>query len=187
MHSPINLLTIKEYLQLEQTSETRHEYLGGQVFAMSGGSKEHNIISLNIASSLRSHLRGSSCRAFMADMKVKIESTRKNKSVFYYPDVVVSCNPDEEDRFCLNYPCLIIEVLSPSTEATDRREKLVNYQDLASLQEYVLVSQEEIRVEVYRKDSEGSWSRTVLEKDDELWLNSVGLSLAMGDIYEDVF
>ncbi len=139
-------LTVEEYLQLEQTSEIRHEYLGGQVFAMSGGSKEHNTITLNIASRVRSHLRGGSCSVFMADMKVRIQLASQRKSIFYYPDVIVTCDPDDQDRFFLNYPCLIIEVLSPSTETIDRREKLLNYQTLESLQEYVLVSQDKIQV-----------------------------------------
>ena len=81
MQSPLNLLTSEEYLRLEQASKIRHEYLGGQVFAMSGGSKEHNIISLNIASRLHSHLRGSSCSVFMADMKVNIELATENKNI----------------------------------------------------------------------------------------------------------
>ncbi|KAB8314633.1 Uma2 family endonuclease [Tolypothrix campylonemoides VB511288] len=186
MQSPVNFLTVEEYLQLEQTNEIRHEYLGGQVFAMSGGSKEHNTITLNIASRLRSHLRGGSCSVFMADMKVRIELANQNKSVFYYPDVIVSCDPNDQDRFCLNYPCLIIEVLSPSTETTDRREKLVNYRTLDSLREYVLISQDEIKVEIYRKDEQGNWSLQILGKGDELKLKSVGLTLTMPDIYEDV-
>jgi Uma2 family endonuclease len=187
MQSPVTFFSVEEYLQLEQTSEIRHEYLCGQVFAMSGGSKEHNRITLNIASTVRSHLRGSSCSVFMADMKVNIELANQNKSIFHYLDATVSCNPDDQDRFCLNYPCLIIEVLSPSTELTDRREKLVNYQNLETLQEYVLVSQEEIKIEVYRKDDEGNWLLEILGKDDELQLTSVGLTLTMSDIYEDVF
>jgi Uma2 family endonuclease len=187
MQSPVTFSSVEEYLQLEQTSEIRHEYLGGQVFAMSGGSKEHNRITLNIASTVRSHLRGGSCSVFMADMKVNIELANQNKSIFYYPDVIVSCDPDDQDRFCLNYPCLIIEVLSPSTELTDRREKLVNYRTLETLREYVLVSQDEMKVEVYRKDDEGNWLLEILGKDDELQLTSVGLTLTMSDIYEDVF
>jgi Uma2 family endonuclease len=201
MQSPVTFFSVEEYLQLEQTSEIRHEYLAGQVFAMSGGSKEHNLIAGNIYSRLRSHLRGGSCSVFMADMKVNIELTNKNsgnlteaqppskfsrKSIFYYPDVIVSCDPDEQDRFSLSYPCLIIEVLSPSTELTDRREKFVNYQNLETLQEYVLVSQEEIKVEVYRKDDEGNWLVEILGKDDELRLDSIGLTLTMTEIYEDV-
>ncbi|BAY22962.1 hypothetical protein NIES2100_27260 [Calothrix sp. NIES-2100] len=185
MQSPITLFTIEEYLQLEQTSEIRHEYFGGQVFAMSGGSKQHNTITLNIASRVRSHLRGGSCSVFMADMKVRIQLANQNKNIFYYPDVIVTCDPQDQDRFYLNYPCLIIEVLSPSTELTDRREKLVNYRNLETLQEYVLVSQEEIKVEVYRKDTQGNWSLTILSKDDELRLDSIGLTMTMTEIYED--
>jgi Uma2 family endonuclease len=186
MQSPVNFLTIEEYLQLENKSEIRHEYLGGQIFAMSGGSKEHNLIAGNIYSRLRSHLRGGSCSAFMADMKVRIELANQAKNIFYYPDVIVTCNPQDQDRFLLNYPCLIVEVLSPSTETTDRREKLVNYRTLESLQEYVLVSQDEIKVEVYHQDNQENWSMQTLGKGDYLELNSVGLTLTMSDIYEDV-
>lgn len=188
MSVPLNLthLTVEEYLKAEESSELRYEYLGGQIFAMSGGSKEHNLITLNIASRLRSHVRGGSCSVFMSDMKVKLELANKGKSIFYYPDVVVSCDSEDQDRFFLNYPCLIIEVLSPSTETTDRREKLVNYRTLKSLQEYVLVSQDEVKVEVYRKDAQGNWSLIILGKDDELGLDSIGVTLTMSEIYEDV-
>ena len=186
MQSAINIFTVEEYLELEQTSEIRHEYLGGQVFAMSGGSKEHNTISLNIASRLRSDLRGGSCSVFMADMKVNIRVINQNKNIYYYPDVVVTCDSDDKDRFSLNYPCLIIEVLSPSTEITDKREKLVNYRTLESLQEYVLISQDEIKVEVYRKDIQGNWLIQTLGKNDELRLKSIDLTLTMAEIYEDV-
>ena len=186
MQSPVKFFTVEEYLQLEQTSEIRHEYLGGQIFAMSGGSKQHNTITLNIASRVRSHLRGGSCSVFVTDIKVRIELASQNKSIFYYPDVIVSCDPHDQDRFSLNYPCLIIEVLSPSTETTDKREKLVNYPTLESLQEYVLVSQDEIKVEVYRKDTQLNWSTQTLGKSNNLELNSVGLTLTMAEIYEDV-
>ncbi|MBF2007458.1 MAG: Uma2 family endonuclease [Chlorogloeopsis fritschii C42_A2020_084] len=186
MSVPLTYLTVEEYLKAEESSEIRHEYLGGQIFAMSGGSKEHNIITLNIASRLRSHLRGGSCSVFMSDMKVRIELANQNKSIFYYPDVIVTCDSQDQDRFFLNYPCLIVEVLSPSTEVTDRREKLVNYRNLDSLQEYVLVFQDEIKVEVYRKENQEKWSMQTLGKSDNLELNSVGLTLTMPDIYEDV-
>ena len=188
MSVPLSLthLSVKEYLKAEESSEIRYEYLGGQIFAMSGGSKEHNLITLNIASRLRSHIRGSSCSVFMSDMKVRLELANKGKSIFYYPDVVVSCDSEDQDRFFLNYPCLIIEVLSPSTETTDRREKLVNYRTLKSLQEYVLVSQDEVKVEVYRKDFQGNWSLIILGQDDELHLDSIGATLTMAEVYEDV-
>lgn len=187
MQSPLYFFTVEEYLELEQTSDIRHEYFAGEVFAMAGGSKEHNIITLNIASRLRSRLRGSSCNVFMSDMKVRINLAHENQTIFYYPDVIVSCDTEDQDRYFLNYPCLIIEVLSPSTETIDRREKLLNYRSLASLKEYVLISQDQVKVEVYRQDEKRNWTiQTLINRDDKLHLDSVGLILEMTDIYEDV-
>ncbi|MFN5990246.1 MAG: Uma2 family endonuclease [Dolichospermum sp.] len=187
MQSPLYFFSVEEYLELEQTSDIRHEYFAGEVFAMAGGSKEHNIITLNIASRLRSRLRGSSCNVFMSDMKVRINLANENQTIFYYPDVIVSCDTEDQDRYFLNYPCLIIEVLSPSTETIDRREKLLNYRSLASLKEYVLISQDQVKVEVYRQDEKRNWTiQTLINRDDKLHLDSVGLILEMTDIYEDV-
>lgn len=186
MAIPVPYLTIEEYLTAEQTSQNRHEYIGGQIFAMAGGSKEHNLISGNIYTFLRSQLRRTGCTIFMADMKVKIPLQDK-ADIFYYPDVVATCNQDDQERFFLDYPCLIIEVLSPGTEAIDKREKRINYQTLNSLQEYILVSQDEIKLEVYRKNNQEVWSVETLDEDDNLQLDSVGLTLTMQDIYEDVF
>ncbi len=187
MRSPIYIFSVAEYLEAECKSEVRHEYLGGQVFAMAGGSKAHNIITLNIASHLRSLLRGNSCDVFMSDMKVKLKAANQNKTIFYYPDVLIACHPEDRDRYFVNYPCVIFEVLSPSTEVSDRREKLVNYQTIGSLQEYVLVSQDKIKLEVYRQDLQGDWTMEVLGSEDILVLNSINLSLTMADIYEDIF
>jgi len=186
MAIPIPYLTVEEYLTAEQTSQNHHEYIGGQIFAMAGGSKQHNLISGNIYTALRSQLRKTNCSTFMADMKVRI-SLQDKADIFYYPDVVVTCNQDDQERFFLNYPCLIIEVLSPGTEAIDKREKRINYQTLNSLQEYILVSQDKITLEVYRKNNQGIWIVETLDKDDNLQLDSVGLNLTMQDIYEDVF
>lgn len=187
MRSPINIFSVAEYLDAECKSEVRHEYLGGQVFAMAGGSKAHNIIALNIAGRLRSLLRGGACDVFMSDMKVKLKAANQNKTIFYYPDVLITCSPKDRDKYFVNYPCVIFEVLSPSTEVSDRREKLVNYQTISSLQEYVLVSQNEIKVEVYRQDLQGDWTMEVLGSEDTLILNSINLSLTMADIYEGIF
>ncbi|MBE9210857.1 Uma2 family endonuclease [Nostoc sp. LEGE 06077] len=186
MRSPVPVFSVAEYLAAESKSELRHEYLGGQIFAMTGGSKAHNIITLNIASCLRSQLRGGACDVFMSDMKVKLQAANQNKTIFYYPDVVVTCNSNDRDDYFVNYPCVIFEVLSPSTEISDRREKLVNYQTIVSLQEYVLVSQDESKVEVYRQDLPGNWTKEILANEDKLVLNSVNLSLTMTDIYEDI-
>lgn len=182
MRSPLPLLTVEDYLNAEANSPTRHEYVGGYVFAMAGASEEHNIIAGNILALLRPHLRGSSCRVFVSDMKVKVQD-----DIFYYPDLLVTCNPQDNHRYFKTQPSLIIEVLSESTETTDRREKLINYQTLDSLKEYVLVSQNQMQVEVYRQDDQGNWTIQILGQKDDLILESVGLTLTMAQIYEDVF
>lgn len=185
MQSSINLLTAEKYLKLEQKCDIRHEYVAGQVYAMAGASEEHNLIVGNLFALLRSHLRGSSCRTFVSDMKVKVNLQKVD--IFYYPDIVVTCDPNDNERYFKTNPNLIIEVLSDSTETTDKREKRINYQTLANLQEYVLVDQEEIKVEVYRKDNNDNWTVESLNKNDKLQLNSVGLNITMAEIYEDVF
>jgi Uma2 family endonuclease len=185
MRSPLNLLTAEEYLKLEQDAEIRHEYVAGQIYAMSGASEAHNLIVGNIFAILRPHLRGSSCRSFVSDMKVKVKTQQAD--IFYYPDLLVTCDPNDNKKYFKTNPSLIVEVLSNSTETTDRREKRINYQTLGSLQEYVLVSQNEIKVEIYRRDNNGNWTVETLGKNDNLALDSVGLTLTMADIYEDVF
>jgi Uma2 family endonuclease len=187
MRSPIYLMSSSEYLEAEAKSEIRHEYVDGEIFAMAGGSRNHNRICGNIYSRLRTHLRGTKCEVFMSDMKVWLKSLRQNKMIFYYPDILVTCNPQDRDQFLVDRPCLIIEVLSPSTETIDKREKLVNYKNISSLQEYVLISQDQIKVEVYRQDAEENWTKEILDKDGELYLSSIDITLKMSDIYEDVF
>jgi len=184
MQSPLNILTVEEYLDAEKSSDIRHEYVAGQVFAMAGASEEHNLIAGNIYAILRPHLRGSSCRAFVSDMKVKVKI--RNANIFYYPDIIVTCDPEDKERYFKTRPNLIIEVLSNSTATIDKREKRINYQTIESLKEYVLIYQNQIKVEVYRQDDQGNWSTEVLGKDDKLHLDSVNLTLTMADIYEDV-
>ncbi|WP_071191407.1 Uma2 family endonuclease [Trichormus sp. NMC-1] len=184
MQSPLNFLSVQEYFEAEKSSDIRHEYIAGQVFAMAGASEEHNLIATNIIAILRPHLRGSSCRAFVSDMKVNVQV--KNADIFYYPDILVTCDTEDKERYFKTRPNLIIEVLSDSTATTDKREKRINYQTLDSLQEYVLIYQNQIKVEVYRREISGNWSMVVLGKDDKLRLDSVGLNLTMEDIYEDV-
>ena len=179
-------ISVQDYLAGEATSPIRHEYLGGQIFAMSGGSEQHNRIAGNIYACLLTHLRGSGCKTFIADMKVSIAIAKNTADIFYYPDVMVTCDPQDTEKYYKKHPCLIVEVLSPSTETLDRREKRLNYQNLPSLQEYVLVSQEEMKVEVYRPNDAGNWSGQILGKDDILELKSVGLTLTMADIYDEV-
>ena len=178
---PLNL-TVSEYLQLELESEIRHEYVVGEVYAMVGASKNHNRIVANIYVKLHQHLKGSGCEAFFSDMKVKIEEL----DIFYYPDISVTCNSKDQEKYFLKYPCLLVEVLSAATKRIDKNEKLVNYLEINSLQEYVIVSQDRVKVEIYRKDESGNWNVTVFGETDVLNLESVGLKMTMAEVYEDV-
>ena len=117
-------MTPDEYLYAEQRGQIRHEFVRGELFDMPGGTYTHNLISLNVASGLREHLRGQSWRVFMADMKVRVAAS----DVFYYPDVFVTCDSDDRETYFKEQPCLIVEVLSESTSWTDRREKLLAYE-----------------------------------------------------------
>lgn len=165
------------YLEGESASEIRHEYVAGEVFAMAGGSKAHNIISLNIAMLLRNALRGGGYQTFIADMRVHVAA----QSCYYYPDVVVTCAgsdlAENAPKDHIGSPCLIIEVLSPTTEAIDRREKMLAYRHLESLREYVLVDQERRWVEVYRRTGAG-WMADLYSPEDTVTLNPGGLDPA---------
>jgi Uma2 family endonuclease len=175
-------LTPEEYFEWEAQQELRYEYFGGEVFAMAGGSLPHADIALNVASILRERLRGR-CKVRNSDAKVGITET----GPFTYPDVSVSC--DKRDRTAQQfsrYPCLIVEVLSPGTEAYDRGGKFALYRRLESLQEYVLVGSETKTVEVFRRDQQGAWMFLPYGEGDEIELTSVGLTLPIAAIYEDV-
>jgi len=175
-------LTKEAYLALEQTSLERHEYVAGQVYAMAGGSEEHDLIAGNFYTRLRAHLRGSDCRVFSGNMKIHIAAL----DIFYYPDVSVTCDPADTERYFKEHPKLLVEVLSPGTERIDRNEKLMNYRQLSSLEEYVLVSQTAAVVEVYRRDGAGNWVSETIKANDSLTLESVGLTLTMAEVYEEV-
>jgi Uma2 family endonuclease len=174
-----------EYLRAEREAALRHEYVAGRIFAMAGGSKAHNTIAGNVFASLRAHLRGRPCRAFIADMKVRLESSRS----YYYPDVVATCHPKDTSPDgpvdYLTEPSLIIEVLSPSTETIDRREKLLAYAQLPAPLEYVLIDSAKRDVEIYRKDADGALVQEIPAQDETVNLDSVSLRLTFEAIYED--
>lgn len=176
-------LSEEEYLRGELASQIRHEYVAGQIFAMVGASKAHNVISANLLVLLRTHLRQSPCRVFMMDMKVHI--TRQ--SAYYYPDIVVTCDPHDirldENPYFVRVPSLIIEVLSPATAGIDQREKLLAYQTLASFQEYVIVNQTCQQIIVYRR-TDSHWVVENLVPGDILRLSSIGLNLTFSEVYE---
>jgi len=185
-HATVLPVAEADYLAGEPSSEIRHEYVAGQVYAMAGDGKAHNTISLNIATRLRSHLRGTPCRSYIADMKVKVEWA----AAYYYPDVATTCSERDTasgaPKDYLTAPALIIEVLSVSTETIDRREKMRAYGTLESLREYVLVASESRQVEIYRKLAGGGWEQWILVPGEPVRLDSVNLDLTFDDIYEDV-
>ncbi|MBD2197010.1 MULTISPECIES: Uma2 family endonuclease [Calothrix] len=172
----------QEYLEWEVRQEIKYEYIDGEVFAMTGGTLPHNDIALNLASALKNHLRGSSCIPFMAAAKVAV-----SENTFHYPDVVVSC--DERDKQAIQfiqYPCLIVEVLSPSTEAYDRGAKFTRYRRIETLQEYVLIDAEKIGVDCFRLNDRGLWELHPYEAGDEVQLTSVDFRFPIALLYENV-
>lgn len=177
-------LTPEEYLQMETQSDIKHEYIAGEVYAMAGATDTHVTIALNMAVLLRSHLRGSGCRVYISDMKVKIEE----KNRFFYPDVMVTCEPqDRENSTYKEYPRLIIEVLSDSTEAFDRGDKFADYQTLPSLQEYVLINTKKARIECFRRTEEGLWLLQFYKLEVEQFeLASVEFTGKINEVYEQV-
>jgi Uma2 family endonuclease len=179
----ISWMTPQQYFDWEARQDLRYEYFDGEVFAMTGGSLAHGRIGLNIGAILQNRLRGKGCIVFNSDCKVGMA----DDGPFTYPDVSVSC--DERDRRAeqfIQHPRLIIEVLSPSTEAYDRGGKFALYRRLESLQEYVLVGSESQSVEVFRRNPSGSWEFTAYGAEDQLSLQSVDVELAVAEIYEDV-
>lgn len=173
-----------EYLDSERKSVIRHEYVDGVLFAMGGASREHGIIATNLIAAIRPHLRGSGYRVTASDMKVRLAEGRR----YYYPDLVVSCTDrrDEPDRYTETHPVLLVEILSSTTAATDRREKLLAYQALPGLVDYLVVSQEIEAVELFSRDAEG-WSHTPFSAGESFELGSIGLVLTLSDLFEDVF
>lgn len=152
--SSYHSLTPEEYLEFEKTSEIRHEYIDGEVYAMAGGTGKHNLISTNLLILLRNKQKTTDCRTYISDMKVNVNENRR----FFYPDIVVTCDQrDNPNLTYINFPKLIIEVLSPSTESFDRGAKFNFYRGIPSLQEYILVNTEQYLVECFRRQTQDIW------------------------------
>lgn len=155
--TPQRLLSVEEYLEFEKNSPIKHEYVGGHVYAMVGVSRRHSRISGNIFRGLADAAEGGPCRVHQSDMKVPVPD-----GLFYYPDVVVARGPEPEDPYLEDEPCLIVEVISPNTEPTDRREKLISYRKLPSLRAYLIVEQDETRVERHFRDDNDRWRTEII-------------------------
>jgi Uma2 family endonuclease len=180
---PRTMMDREQYLRWEAEQPEKHEYLGGEIFAMVGVRREHALVALALGSLLRQRLRGSPCQAFVADMKLRVDAA----DAFFYPDVMVTCDPrDHRADTAIEHPCLVIEVLSDSTAAFDRGGKFAAYRRLGSLREYLLVDTDARRLELYRREGD-HWLLLESEGDSPpLRLESVGLELGPAEAFEDL-
>ena len=183
---PKSFYTPEEYLALERKAEYKSEYFAGEIFAMSGASERHNLIVGNVFATLHTQLRNRPCRVYMNDMRVKVSPT----GLYTYPDIVALCGEpqfDDEQKDTLLNPAVILEVLSPSTEAYDRGEKFAHYRKLSSVAEYVLISQEKPHVEHFVRQPDNQWllSETT-DLHDAVQLPSINCVLALDEVYEKI-
>lgn len=175
-------ISVEDYLEGEKISPVRREYVQGEVYAMAGARDNHARITINLTTALSNHLRDSKCEPFSGETKVQV-----TRNVYYYPDVLVSCEENPESPYFRNEPILIIEITSPSTRQIDRREKLLFYQQMPSVLEYVIVDQHKMNVEVHRRQPNGGWITYYFnEPSDEVEFQSVGLTLPITEIYRRV-
>ena len=171
-----------EYLEGERSAEVRHEYVDGHVYAMAGASDDHNRIAGNIFAELRERLRGHRCEPFINDMKVKIPPAFAD--VYYYPDVLVACDPTDNARYFRERPTVLIEVLSTETERTDRREKALAYRQIPTVEAYVLVEQERMAATILRRTEPGWQSHVIEGPGSILKLPGIGVEIPLERIYE---
>ena len=174
----LHQITEEEYLKQEQNTAVKHEYIDGCIVAMAGASKNHGRIIRNLLGKFDAHLAGSPCEPFSSDLKVK---AGKN---YFYPDVVVDCDSESEPAYFASKPTLIIEVTSRSTRHKDRSEKLLSYLNIESLQEYVLIDQDVVSIDVFRRNE--NWILRNYALGDKVLFNAINLELSVEDIYHRV-
>lgn len=177
----IPFISVEDYLAGELHDEVRHEYIDGRVYAMGGAKDRHGLIVNALAFALTPAARKKACQLFTSDMKVRL--TIAGKSVFYYPDLLLACDPTDREPYFRSCPCLIVEVLSESTERIDRREKFLSYQTLPSLQAYWLVAQDASCVEAFRRSND--WQPEYLTS-GEITVDCLGISISVDMIYQDI-
>ena len=172
---------MEDYLRLEEGATERHEYVDGRLFARVGASDTHSLIVFNAVMALGGRTREAQCRLYAESMKLRV-----SPGVFYYPDLMVICDPRDDEAYFKRRPCLILEVLSPSTERVDRGEKLFNYRQIETLEAYLLVHQDQARVEVYARAEDGKWSYEVLDGTGSITLPCPEGELALSELYDGV-
>jgi Uma2 family endonuclease len=181
-----HIFTFDEYLVLEQDSGIKHEFLGGQVWAMSGGTPEHAAVTANVTTLLSNALRNQACRTYSSDLRMRVQAT----GLGTYPDVTVICghlelDPEDPKKHTAINPRVLVEVLSPSTEDYDRGEKLGHYKKIPTVAEVVLVAHDRQEVEIVRREADGSWSREIARAGEVARLASIGCELPVAEIYRD--
>ena len=177
-------LSVEDYLAREQAGDVRHEYVNGYIYALAGVSQKHSRIAGNVLARLWGLAQGAPCRVHQSDMKLRIQS---QGTVFYYPDVMVVCDKPEPDPYFETEPCVLVEILSPSTKATDVREKLLAYKSLPSMQTYLIVEAERLAVRHIAKRADGSWQQEDLTGDGDIFLPCLNGVLSLPQIYRNVF
>lgn len=174
------LLSVEDYLAFEEQSDVRHEYIGGEIHAIAGASERHQLIVFNVASALRETARACGCRIILNDVKLQTDDA------IYYPDVMVLCDPNDDDPYIKERPTLIVEVLSPTTVVTDRREKMVAYRRLPSLLCHLVIHQSERRIERHwREIVDEPWELEMVV-DGTVKIPALQVQLALGEVYEGV-
>ena len=178
--APLPQMSAAEYLDWESRQELRYEYINGEIVAMTGGTIPHNDIAINLLAALLPSVRASGCRINMADVKLCIDES----DLYYYPDLLVSCHPqDLNARKFVQFPKLIVEVLSPRTADKDRTDKFTDYQRIPTLQEYLLISSEKVSLECYRRGEGRMWLYYPYKAGDLIELESLGLSIPIEQLY----
>jgi Uma2 family endonuclease len=173
------LMDVEDYLVLNKNSkDMRYEYLDGEVRMLAGGSPDHSIIIANLTAIIKAPLKGSSCRVYNSDVQLKLSEKR-----YIFPDITISCDErDRNQKETIRYPRVVIEVLSPTTEATDRGKKAAYYRACPTIQEYVMVDSQEIFIEVHRREER--WTINTFEPGDTITLESLGIQFPIEDAYE---
>jgi len=172
----------EEYLELEAKSDVRHEYYYGEIFAMAGTSKQHNMIVFNCRKSFDNILKGSKCKIFSEEIKVNV----KSQYIYLYPDVVVTCSDKEDDDLSVNFPTVIVEVLSDSTSDYDRREKFNLYKQIPTLQCYILIEQKSYAVECFTKVDDKWYQNIYLDLNEMLEIVALQILIPLSSIYENI-
>lgn len=178
------LITPAEYLRRERESDFKHEYFAGEVFAMAGGTPKHSLLKANVVREFGNALKGNPCTVYDSDLRVKVEAT----GLYTYPDASVICEElqyDDDHHDTVLNPAVLIEVLSPSTEAYDRGRKFNHYRQIASLRDYLLVSQDEPRIECFSRNAENLWVLTEAEgRDAVLHVSTLGIDIVLREVFD---